>query len=323
MTKTWDDHGFYRLVQIMPALYLPPEITDSIISAVCDEEGYVEKTYPTLLACCLVCHTWLPASRTQLFKTISLTSTQWRRYTLFVDRVLHSDTMSHYLASIHKLSITRPDTGTDIILQFLIEFAGRLPGLHELILTTLRLDQRISYSKWPLLFSQFPSITILMLSDCQFASFADLRRMLSALQSLEYLYLLDGIRWHIRPGADGQEHSYRPLPACWPALQYLNIWLIGDSQCMDTLLRWIAPSLVRSPLRTLEYHARRVTSDSLQEAAATMLDSVGGSVTDLTIGMHPQFSDLFTCRLSPTDHFLRIHRFPGAVHSSRTRTSAL
>ena len=61
---------------------LPPEVTDHIIACV---EQYETST---LLNCCLVCATWLPASRHQLFKCIALSSPE--SYDLLVSRVLHS-----------------------------------------------------------------------------------------------------------------------------------------------------------------------------------------------------------------------------------------
>ena len=281
----------------MPVPYFPPEITDAVIMAV----GNVRKEdRQTLLACCLVCRAWLPASRTHLFGYIAITR-NWHRYTLLVDSVLHSDTMSRYLASIHTLHFgaftEKSDRSGGFNLQFLIEFSGRLPGLRTLTLLFVRLDEDVTYRRWPLLFSRFPTITSLALHYGRFYSPTDLRRMLAALQSLEQLTLL-GPAW--RSSEAQQQHLCSSLRARWPALHYLHLRLMHISQSTEMLVRWIALSLVGSPLETLEFYHDGEAPDSLQEAAATLFGSVGGYVKDLTIGMHPQVTNVSACPLPPT-----------------------
>ena len=288
----------------MPVPSLPPEITDTIISAV-DNRG--QEGRRTLLACCLVCHAWLQASRTNLFEYIVITG-NWHRYTLLVDTVLHSDTMSRYLASSRTLVLLDNESSwrysrlPTFVFQFHIEFAGRLTGLHELTLSDLRLDEYVPYSRWPLLFSHFPTITSLDLWDCRFYSPVDLRRMLAALQSLQELTILDPT-WR---SSETRQQLCLTSRAQWPALHYLDLRLTHISQSTVIFARWIAKSLVGSPLKTLKcYYPLHVASDSLQEVAATLFDLVGRSVTYLVVGMYSQSSNFLRVirRLSPsTDH---------------------
>ncbi|RPD76083.1 hypothetical protein L226DRAFT_396460 [Lentinus tigrinus ALCF2SS1-7] len=53
--------------------------------------------------CALVCRAWLPRSRAKLFEDIHINNS--RTYNLLVDRVVHSETMSLYLAPVNSLHL--------------------------------------------------------------------------------------------------------------------------------------------------------------------------------------------------------------------------
>ena len=82
--------------------YIPPEVTDIIISFV----PYAS----TLCKCCLVCRDWVPASRRCLFEEIRLKSEY--QYELFVSCVLRSSTMRPWLSLITSLSMSLPYSGS-------------------------------------------------------------------------------------------------------------------------------------------------------------------------------------------------------------------
>ncbi|RPD55712.1 hypothetical protein L227DRAFT_475000, partial [Lentinus tigrinus ALCF2SS1-6] len=76
--------------------YIPPEITDAIISAM---DPFYDAH--TLAMCALVCRAWLPRSRVKLFEAIRIRD--GRTYNLLVERVVHSETMTPYLTSVNRL----------------------------------------------------------------------------------------------------------------------------------------------------------------------------------------------------------------------------
>lgn len=316
----------------MPEPRLPPEITDAIISAVDYKSSKHRDGYCTLLACCLVCHAWLPASRIKMFEYIYIRShSDWRRYTLLVDTVLHSDTMCRFLTSIHTLDLNlwKPpsERGGVFGLQFLVEFAGRLPRLRNLTLVQSHLHENVTCPRWHLLFSQFPAVTSLTLESCRFSSFADVRRMLTALRALEELYISD-FEAHVVPGSAGAEQQHTGLSsrAHWCALHTLHLDFnfectveLDQLRCAKTLVEWITLSLEGSSLKNLRLTQSYGAPDSLQVAASRLLGSAYlSSVTDLTVGMYSRVdyhcSDLFTCCVLPD--WYRPLQWSRAVHSS-------
>ncbi|RPD55755.1 hypothetical protein L226DRAFT_446423, partial [Lentinus tigrinus ALCF2SS1-7] len=85
--------------------YMPPEITDAIISGIplVPYRTFRPSLSHTLAMCALVCRAWLPRSRVELFKYIPIEDDH--TYDLLVKRVLHSETMSRYLASVDSLAL--------------------------------------------------------------------------------------------------------------------------------------------------------------------------------------------------------------------------
>ncbi|RPD55763.1 hypothetical protein L226DRAFT_446451, partial [Lentinus tigrinus ALCF2SS1-7] len=78
--------------------YIPPEITDDIISAM---DAHLDAH--TLAMCALVCQGWLPKSRATLFEVVQIHDEC--TYNLLVERVVWSETMSPYLGLVNSLSL--------------------------------------------------------------------------------------------------------------------------------------------------------------------------------------------------------------------------
>ncbi|RPD69476.1 hypothetical protein L226DRAFT_526628 [Lentinus tigrinus ALCF2SS1-7] len=254
--------------------HIPPEITDAIISAVDDPH--------TLTRCALVCRDWLPASRANLFKDIRITN--GRSYALLVERVLHSEHMGQYLTSARSLCITddREHSLSSGGRLSLVEFAGKLPGLRELHVTSMDWTQQRPSVKWPLLLAHFGTITSLTLHSCRFASFTDVRRLLTALPRLSALAIWR-LRWPTVPQQLMHLHTAPRSRACWPELHALRIDYDDEDppQCTQTLLRWITVALGGSAVRELSFGIP--PTGSLREIAVAFVGRVGRSVTSLTV----------------------------------------
>ncbi|RPD75689.1 hypothetical protein L226DRAFT_52127 [Lentinus tigrinus ALCF2SS1-7] len=199
--------------------YIPPEITTAIISAV-DVDLY-NTGERTLTMCALVCRAWLPRSRTKLFEAIYIRNQ--RNYDLLVERFVRSETMSHYLTSVNSFYI-QPfgvDSPSSVARLFLIEFAGKLPGLRVWDVGGIDWTHQRPSVKWPLLLSHFRTITYLRLWECRFSSFSDFRRLLTALPLLSTLNILH-VTW---PAVSPELHlRTTPGPMCrtyWPELRAL------------------------------------------------------------------------------------------------------
>ncbi|RPD61425.1 hypothetical protein L227DRAFT_68629 [Lentinus tigrinus ALCF2SS1-6] len=169
--------------------YIPPEITDAIISAVASEDMFVDgaRTH-TLAMCALVCRAWLPRSRAKLFEVVWISNQ--RSYDLLVERVLRSETMSRYPTSVNGFHIYNENAEGSLgsaARLFLVEFAGKLPGLRDLFVLDNDWTLQRPSVKWPLLLSRFHTITTLRLENCRFSCFSDVRRLLTALPLISAL----------------------------------------------------------------------------------------------------------------------------------------
>ncbi|RPD69131.1 hypothetical protein L226DRAFT_307501 [Lentinus tigrinus ALCF2SS1-7] len=269
--------------QNMPP-YMPPEITDTIISAVPLERYYPiirpSRTH-TLAMCALVCRAWLPRSRVELFKHIPIEDDH--TYDLLVERVLHSETMSRYLTSVDSLALSRHGSArpSKAARLLFVEFAGKLPGLRTLRVFNVDFTQQRPSVRWPLLLSQFRTITSLRLFGCQFSSFSDVRRLLTALPLLSTLAIFD-LTW---PVVSHEVHLQTTLcpRTFWPELHTLWIYPLSP-QCAALFLRWMTGALHGSPVKELRCDSSNLPSTgSLRESVDAFVGRVGPSVTDLNI----------------------------------------
>ncbi|RPD59218.1 hypothetical protein L226DRAFT_102137 [Lentinus tigrinus ALCF2SS1-7] len=255
--------------------YIPTEITDAIVSAVHGAH--------TLAMCALVCRAWLPRSRAKLFTYIRIQDEQ--TYTLLVERVVRAETMSPYLASVNSFYLGRYDMDrlSQLARLFFVEFAGKLPGLRSLFLQSIDFTHQRPSVKWPLLLSQFSTITTLMLSNCRFSAFNDARRLLTALPLLSSLEI-DDVTW---PTVSHERHLQTTLRSrtCWPELNQLHIRDLSP-QCIGTFLKWMTAALAGSPVKVLTLCFSNLPSTgTLREIADTFVGCVGSSVTDLAVDL--------------------------------------
>ncbi|RPD61349.1 hypothetical protein L227DRAFT_652628 [Lentinus tigrinus ALCF2SS1-6] len=277
----------------MPA-YIPPEIIDDIISAVSvDRDRYpgyytlAKMCAHTLAMCALVCRAWLPRSRARLFEVICIRNQH--SYDMLVERVVWSETMSKYLPSVNSLYLEDDSEHSlsSAARLFLIEFTGKLPGLRELYVNHLDWTHQQPCVKWPLLLSQFRTITYLRLDDCRFSSFNDVRRLLTALPLLSTLQI-SLLRWPMV----SQELHLHTTPrscTCWPELRTLDIYYpeaVMPRRGLETLLKWITAALGASgpTVKKLSCGFYGLPPTGLLRATAVdFVRRVGQSVTDLHV----------------------------------------
>ncbi|RPD55747.1 hypothetical protein L226DRAFT_341532 [Lentinus tigrinus ALCF2SS1-7] len=267
--------------------YMPREITDTIISAVPLEHYYdyrPSRTH-TLAMCALVCRAWLPRSRVELFKDILILDEH--TYDLLVERVLHSETMSRYLASVNSLGLGclgKPDPRSKAARLFFVEFAGKLPGLRTLDVHHIDFTHQRPSVRWPLLLSQFRTITSLRLWSCRFSSFSDVRRLLTALPLLSTL-AISQLTWPVVSHELHLQTTLRPR-TFWPELHTLGIHDLS-TECAAVFLRWIVGALHGSPVKVLDCDFSNLPSTGpLQEAVDAFMGRVGPSVTDLDMNIN-------------------------------------
>ncbi len=235
----------------MPTPELPSETTDRIIAHVWPDNR-------TLLNCALVCSRWLPASRHHLFREINFPSRS--SYDLLVARVLHSEHMRPWLASVRSMEFIElrsigegrwlPIPPAEQIGQlFLRDFIGQLPNMHSL---------RFQGEDWAqcrprpgafAAFSQFPSLSKLDLFDCFFPSFAALRQMLSALPTLSSL-MINGAQW---PASSNPHPVSAVGPNSRPRLETLCFVMEGVNDAADEFMNWLGVQTAsRSSIHHLE-----------------------------------------------------------------------
>ncbi|KAI0709686.1 hypothetical protein C8T65DRAFT_195706 [Cerioporus squamosus] len=234
----------------MPFPELPGEITDRIIS-------HVGPDIPSLLNCALVCSRWLPASRHHLFTEIN--SPPKSSYKLLVARVLHSESMRPWLASVRSVAFFEEDKIDERTWKprqpeeqvgrlFIRDFIGHLPNMRYLRFQGGNWTQCRPPPRAFVAFSQFPSLCTLDLFGCQFPSFAALRQMLSALPGLSSLMIKDA-QWpaspnpHLVPvvGSDSR-----------PMLETLRFVMQDVNHCGREFMDWLVQTASRISIRRLE-----------------------------------------------------------------------
>ncbi|KAI0757773.1 hypothetical protein C8Q80DRAFT_120998 [Daedaleopsis nitida] len=276
--------GEYLKLLIYTSLFIPPEITDRIIAAAAGIHRQ------TLLSCSLVCHNWVPASRFHLFNWVSIGPT---KYDVFVDMVLHSESMHLWLAHVYVFSLDDgdaggaagdsqeerndsptpsrevggPRTGTQ---RFVHDFAGHLPNLLELWLSHADWTRHSPHPSAYILFGCFTSVRRLVLEHCHFPSFAGVRRMLTALPRLDDLRL-SNVEWpHTECAAAVPAHPARP------SLVVLMMHASSPKGCTTCLLAWLASTPTKGSMREVEFY-----DDAWTEWHFEFLRAVAGALTSL------------------------------------------
>lgn len=172
---------------------IPPEITDLIIACV-GLEDHDRLRRRTLLACTLVCSTWLPASRRQLFRRVEFGPLAGDvSLEHFLQMNLHSQFMRHHLSYISEIYF---DTSLWVADDqcYIHRLVGHIPSLETLIFEDFDWNDPPWHPSTFTIFSGFPALHTLVLLDCTFPSFSTLRHMLSAVSRLAALSLYQ-VNW--------------------------------------------------------------------------------------------------------------------------------
>ena len=119
---------------------LPAELTDDIIIWIPTSYPHPLRHCPTLLSCCLVCHSWLPANRHQLLQDLYFETS--KHYDLFlVARAVPGVRECITQAEEHSLAMYAfPKSRI-----FSYTFAGHLPNLNSLSLVQAGLTTYFTY----------------------------------------------------------------------------------------------------------------------------------------------------------------------------------
>ncbi|KAI0676583.1 hypothetical protein C8Q78DRAFT_987201 [Trametes maxima] len=212
----------------MPTL-LPPEVIDEIIHSIEDRQ--------TLCSCALTCRQWLPASRYNLFYRISISRRS--NFDAFVS-VRNAHHIVPALRNIHSLQLWE-DKERPWLHLFLLIFSTRLPHADFLTFGDFIWDEFPLRANFHTLGTQFCSVTTLKLSDGNFYSFMELRRIVGAFKLLSRLFL-DNVAWRVAPPISRCEPLYDS-----PHLELL--WFSSSSEgAVPALVEWL---LNTSSIKTL------------------------------------------------------------------------
>ena len=170
---------------------LPPEIADAII-------GFVWPDVEALCACSSVCRDWVHASRHNLFSSITL---DFKRCDALMNEVIlrPSSSIRPYLVQVHELVLVgirfnpRDESGFSVERTLrggsFHTLVGRLPNLR--VLSFVACDFRHSvHPRVHMTLSRFSAVRVLELKNCAFPSFHTVRRIITALASLDHLIMV-------------------------------------------------------------------------------------------------------------------------------------
>ncbi|KAI0789532.1 hypothetical protein C8Q75DRAFT_166315 [Abortiporus biennis] len=239
---------------------LPLEICMLLMGHIDTESDYffrrMNDGLKTLCSCCLLCHALLDESHRFLYQDVNLYS--------------HSEVESFLgtiggNADLQRLSTRLFLFTSDVEAyhQLLLRGQALLPKLDSLELSEMPvLNPRLLSQPRP-----FPSVTVLHLSDCRFASVLDIRRLIdNFFPNLSQLYVEDL----------ELTSSYVTLPKKWPrkvvSLSSLDLYTTAIS-CTTPLGRWLSSTPTKTSIRSLWIR----TSDM------RMLLSCGQNIEDLAL----------------------------------------
>ncbi|KAI0642540.1 hypothetical protein C8Q79DRAFT_916824 [Trametes meyenii] len=199
---------------------LPPEVVEEIIHSIDDRE--------TLCSCALTCRQWLPASRYNLFYRISIS--RRANFDAFVS-VRKAHHIASALRNIHSLQLWE-DKERPWLHLFLLIFSTRLPNADFLTFGDFIWDEFPLRPNFHALGTQFCSVTTLKLTDGNFYSFMELRRIVAAFKLLSRLFLVN-VAWRVAPAVSRCEPLYRS-----PHLELL--WFSSSCEgAVPALVEWL------------------------------------------------------------------------------------
>ncbi|KAI0332862.1 hypothetical protein GY45DRAFT_1245932 [Cubamyces sp. BRFM 1775] len=180
---------------------LPQDVYERVIDFVADRE--------TLCSCALTCRQWLPPSRYNLFYRTSIAGR-----TAF-DALVRIRTAPHIasaLENVHSLQLWEDKERPWLHLFPLILSPRSLPRTFFLTLGKYIWDTYPLPSSFFLVCTQFDSVTTLKLSDGNFYSFVEFRKVICSFKRLSRLFV-DNAGWRIAPQARYSKYSWKsPVP---------------------------------------------------------------------------------------------------------------
>ncbi|KAI0762262.1 hypothetical protein C8Q74DRAFT_1440399 [Fomes fomentarius] len=225
--------------------YLPPEMIDEILS-------YLVGNCRTLCKCALVCRAWLPFSTRHSHKAMNVRLRDGRRYTRFINEVLHADTPPPWIPSIHTIILDGSRAKNTGIRNFLHDFAGKVAQLQTLELNWI--DWTGSSAPHPsvyLVASSFSSLHTLFMWKCHFPSFTAVRRLITPLPHLKTLKMI-----HVKWPEPSQSLLITASNLPRPAIEHLTLGTASRS--MGPLCRWLCATPSRTSLRSLDFKSSLV-----------------------------------------------------------------
>ena len=292
--------------EISPSrLFLPPEITDLIISFVELGDCF------TLASCALVCRSWLPASQHRLLQLIRFWPNSRWRYDLLVSHVLRDEKSKHLLGAVHHILIDdgeNEDTLSAVAYRFLPAFPHHLPNLRVLEFAGCSWVNRSHPHLGAVVaaMSSFSSLTELSLLGVTFPSFGFFRRMVVAIPALTNL-TLSRIRWphtSLPAWLTSPERSPRQLHLSTLGLDVF-LWTLDVT---DVLLPWLLKSVATETIDSLVLH-----SPPEHLGDHNFFKHIGPHVAKLTIDLQltsRRSKESFACRRLTIFNVQEILSFP-------------
>ena len=202
-----------------------------------------------VLACALVCRSWLPRARNQLLSSIEvLVSSEFNR---LCKCIRPSDSLGQFIRSLklgRLLATPIPNAWIHLLPQ---QLSSTLSCLSEMTLINCPFPTHTSFV---MLLSGFKSLTTLTLISCDFTTFTDLARILLAFSSLSSLSL-DAVNWK----QIGYHSTRYKVPRCARLrLRTLSITRMS-SRNVESFLEWLflTPSVGNFEVLRLPCHHRR------------------------------------------------------------------
>ncbi|KAJ7065675.1 hypothetical protein C8F01DRAFT_1126371 [Mycena amicta] len=273
-----------------PSSTIPPELTDTIIHNIFDPT--------TLRACSLVCHSWLPASRYHLYRTLSLRGDDIPSFLAHIQAPHNT-----FLAYLRRIELSFCENGP---MQALVRL---LPTFAPACLAQIRMESTMYYYDFPVL----PEVTHLELWKVQFGSFAHFATLVARLPHLEHLKL-EQIEWAAARGWAAVEEldlAGTEPPLCLDSLEfelrgsasasddgdaYFDDWSSSAESCprassvvMSLQLEGLAPSRMSVATDYLRHTGSRLTSLHIRFHELSHVTSLDLSVTPLLASLRLTF----------------------------------
>jgi hypothetical protein len=215
----------------MPCPPLPVELVDAIIDRVRDDANYMERRR-ILGVCSLVSKSWLPRSRSHLFRQVQLLTYRRQRIGQFLN--LLSSPISTITPYVKVLDLKQNDHGPEP--GWWAPTVRRLTGLYALqglVISAIRANFPTTF-----FISRFHNLQTLQLVGCNLDSYAHLSAILSLGPSLRHLTLDDLTVYSYPKTGVTLPSSLRTISLYRRASGHTLEWLVSGDQvpAIDTLI---------------------------------------------------------------------------------------